>query len=177
MRLDLSSSCCCVLMLALACGGFAPAAMGVEPPKPQAQAGPPLVLDITSDRGSAPVYREGEEMTVTVQASMATNLACFHQDGGGKIIRIFPNRHHLSSAIGAQVPQQVPNQGMRIRLERALAVAAIRCFATPSQPALAAPLGPDLEPLRVQDLDALTKAFMTQAPDAIVATMVVATTK
>ena len=175
MRRNSSSSWRGILVLALAWGGFVPAAMGAEPPKPQASAS--LVLDIWSDRGSAPVYREGEEMTVTVQASMATNLACFHQDGGGKITRIFPNRHHPSPALGAQVPQQVPNQGLKIRLERALTVAAIRCFATLSPPALSAPLGPDLEPLRVQDLDALTKAFMTQAPDAIVATMVVVATR
>lgn len=175
MRHDPSSSWRGILVLALAWSGVIPAATGAEPAKPQAV--PPLVLDIASDRGSAPVYREGEEMTVMVQASTATNIACFHQDGGGGIIRIFPNRHQPSPAIGAQVPQQIPGQGMRIRLERGLTVAAIRCFATQSPPALSAPLGPDLEPLRVQDLDTLTRIFSSQAPDSIVATMVVATTK
>lgn len=136
-----------------------------------------LILDITTDRGSSPVYREGEDMAVYAQASTATNLYCFYMDGGGKISRVFPNRHHPQPLVAAQSQQQIPNNGMPIRIDRSLTMAVIRCFATQSSPSVSSPLGPEFEALRLPDLDTLTKTFMSLASDAVIATLVVTTTK
>ena len=138
---------------------------------------PSVAVDISTDRGSSPVYREGEEMTVITQTSAAVNLYCFYMDGSGKISRIFPNRHHPLPSVASQSPLQIPNQGMSIRMDRPLTMSAIRCFATQSSPPVSPPLGPDLEALRIQSLDALTETVLNLAPDSVIATLVVTTTK
>ncbi|MDJ0958942.1 MAG: DUF4384 domain-containing protein [Arenicellales bacterium] len=52
----------------------------------------PLTITLTTDRGDKPVYRQGEPMTVQVQASVDAYVYCFYKQWDGSIIKLFPNR-------------------------------------------------------------------------------------
>lgn len=128
----------------------------------------PVLVDLTTERGSNPVYRRGEAMMVVAQASAAANLYCFYQQGDGKIFRIFPNRHHTNPAVAAGTPLQIPGPGMpfAFRFDHALTIEAVTCFATQVPQTLASPLAPDLEPLPLNSMEALREAFTRIAPEA-----------
>lgn len=133
------------------------------------------LINLTTERGSNPVYRKGEAMMVVAQANAATNLYCFYQQGDGKLFRIFPNRHHPSPALAAATPLQIPGPGMPFgfRFDHPLTIEAVGCFATPAPLTLAPPLTPDLDPLPLNSLDALRDAIRRIAPDASEASVVI----
>lgn len=72
----------------------------------------PFTFQLTSPRGRTPVYRPGEELTLSAQSSREAWVWCFYIDSKGAISTVLPNPHRSRSGanhIGADEAQTLPD--------------------------------------------------------------------
>ena len=89
-------------------------------------------VEISTDKGKAPVYGIGENVEFRVRANRDAYLYCFYNQVDGKVIRILPNRFAPSVRVLANFPHHFPDERMHfdLTLSSPLGKEAIACFAT-----------------------------------------------
>lgn len=94
-----------------------PAGLALEPPAPPAALPPVpaapagLSVALTSDRGEAGAYFDGEELLLTVYSSRAGWLKVYQMDGSGALKLIFPNAYSQDNQIPAAQALRIPAPG------------------------------------------------------------------
>lgn len=122
----------------------------------------PLALRVESANAQTRFAR-GEVIKFNVMPSRDANVYCYMQDEDRKVRQVFPNRFHRDSRVSASSGLQLPG-AMRFEIsmnprgqrETLLCMAAPRDLAPSLSPRIA---GRDFEPLAVQSLDEVRRAF------------------
>ncbi len=119
---------------------------------------PELALTLRTDRGVDPVvYRSGEEVQVSLSASIDANVYCFYQQGDGTVIKLFPNRFRPSSRVAKDDVLELPgDDNFKIVADARGSVETLMCMASYSDIDQSLPFElstRDLQALPVADLD------------------------
>ncbi|MBF0354423.1 MAG: DUF4384 domain-containing protein [Alphaproteobacteria bacterium] len=91
-------------------------------------------IEVTTEKGSTPVYEPGDVMQVQVRVVNDTNLYCFYRQADGQVFRIFPNRYASNPRVSGGLQLQIPDSsmGFRFRFSTPLSLEAVRCYSSPS---------------------------------------------
>jgi hypothetical protein len=87
------------------------------------------------DKGSSPVYKLGEELTVYIYANQDAYIKVYHTNAEGEKSLIFPNRYHPDNKVSGGDLLKIPDDGypFRFSVTEPLGVEQILVAASPSQ--------------------------------------------
>ncbi|MFP4383615.1 MAG: DUF4384 domain-containing protein [Spirochaetia bacterium] len=87
------------------------------------------------DKGSSPVYRLGDELTIYIYANQDAYIKVYHTNAEGEKSLIFPNRYHPDNKVSGGDLLRIPNDGypFRFSVTEPLGVEQILVAASPSQ--------------------------------------------
>ena len=93
----------------------------------------PLALQLSSDRGSRPVYQVGDAAHLIVQTGRDGYLYCFHKasmTAGGAVTKIFPNGYHPSARVTGNATIRIPDDDMKfaLRVYGPAGAEEVRCY-------------------------------------------------
>lgn len=91
----------------------------------------PFGLELTSNKGTNPVFHIGETMVILVRISRDAFLNCFYRQADGKLFKIFPNKYVKSGLVAGGAQQQIPDPEMPFdfTMNEPSGVERVRCFA------------------------------------------------
>lgn len=128
-----------------------PAPVPVKPVQP--------VLTVVTDRGTAPRYKVGETMQVTVNSDRQTELYCFYKGSSGGIVRVFPTRFAPDATIKPRQPVKLPGkQPFSFQFDKPRINEEVRCLGIDSATAAKLPKvfgGAGFEPVPAASFTAL----------------------
>ena len=127
-----------------------------------------IELELSTDKGEAPVYRVGENLEFGVRVSQDAYIYCFYRQADGTVIKILPNQFAPNVRIPANFPYQFPDERMRfkLRLSKPHGAEAIICFAADRNVSDDLPSdvrSVDLAPLAGFSQDQLTEIFRSMS--------------
>jgi serine/threonine-protein kinase len=148
-----------------------------EPPAP-AKPKPPT-LTVVTDRGSAPRYKVGDTMTLTVSIERQAEVFCFYQSAAGEIMRVFPNRFSPDATVKAKQALRLPgNQPFAFKFDRKNSREEVRCLGLDTSMAARLPKllgGSGFETLPYATMNALIDTIRRTAGDEVAVGGVVVT--
>lgn len=134
----------------------------------------PFLFELTTPRGRSPVYRPGEELTLSARTSREAWVWCFYVDAGGVTTTVLPNPHRKSgigNRLAAGEAQTLPDPKLDpfkfVFTADTLGEEIFRCFATSRdvRKDLPASFFPDpIAPIPAEEAGRLTDVFM-KLPD------------
>ncbi len=127
----------------------------------------PSSVNVTTPRGPQNRFVAGELVQVFVETTADAFTYCYYQDGGGQVVRLFPNRFMPDPLLLARQPLQLPGAApFDLVLETPGIKEQIMCFSSSDELGRFLPnslqIG-DLEPMPVQNLQAMAQAFKSAA--------------
>lgn len=163
----------------------APTAPSTAAPSPPPAAAPAIAKPAATERKLTLIptkarYNDGEAVGFHVIPTMSGYLYCYHQDAGGTIRRIFPNRFTRDPRVTAERAITLPGTSPLDLRAKAGANEAVGCFTTPNEIYSSLPAAlrwGDFDPLRLQTFDdvaailgPISKGTLARAQFTIVAT-------
>ncbi|HSK41155.1 MAG TPA: DUF4384 domain-containing protein [Arenibaculum sp.] len=127
-------------------------------------------LSLTTERGTAPLYRPGEAVVVRAHTTDAAFLYCYYVDAGGGVARIFPNRFQPDALVPAAATVEIPPgpatmKPFNIRMDRPGARETIACVASPTELGVGLP-----DRFKTEDLETISGVSLDQLLDAFAGT-------
>jgi hypothetical protein len=124
----------------------------------------PIALSLSSSRGKNPVFRLGQKMVLFIETSRDSYLYCFYRQANGKVMKIFPNRHHKSARIVGSTLRSIPGKSMKFDwvIEPPLGAELVKCYAFDRNVSADLPKAIrdlDFQTLPYRSLDGITRAF------------------
>jgi TolB-like protein len=124
----------------------------------------PIVLSLSSSRGKNPVFQLGQKMVLFIETSRDSYLYCFYRQANGKLMKIFPNRHHKSAFIAGSSLRSIPDKTMKFDwvVEPPLGTELVKCYAFDRNVSADLPKAIreiDFKSLPYQSLDGITRAL------------------
>lgn len=92
----------------------------------------PLVVQVTTEKGTNPIYRPGQLLHVTVRTNREAYVQCYYVAADGSVALVFPNPDQSDNRIAGGAPIVVPpvEGDFKIRLVKELSFETISCFGT-----------------------------------------------
>jgi len=90
----------------------------------------PLQLNLSTNRGIAPVFNVGELMSIRASVSTDAYMYCYYHQGDGKILKIFPNSYAENPEIKADEMLFIPGGNFRLRPELEDSEEQVMCIAS-----------------------------------------------
>ena len=90
----------------------------------------PLILNLSTNRGTSPIYRAGELMSVRVSVSTDAFVYCYYQQADGKVLKLFPNRYIPSARLKADEEFFIPGGHFKLAPEKPRSKEHILCMAS-----------------------------------------------
>ena len=124
----------------------------------------PVEIELFTDRGTQPVYGAMESLRASVRLSGSAYVACYYQEAGGNVMRVFPNRSQPGGYLTAGDITTFPSYDaeFEIYLERPGATDEVMCVASDREVSSHLPEElrvRDLVPMQVESLDELSRLF------------------
>ena len=141
-----------------------------EPVTEQASVPTPLVIRLTTPRGSAPVYAVNEVLEMSLSATQDSYVYCYYRDDEAQIARIFPNRFSPDPYVvaGRSVPLLTKSSPFAIEFEAAGSREEVLCIASRDERGLQvsdALKTEDLTPIPVGSLEEIAASFKRTGAD------------
>ena len=134
----------------------------------------PFLFELTTPRGRSPLYRPGEDLTLSARASREAWVWCFYVDAGGVTTTVLPNPHrksgmgnHLAAGEVQTLPDPKFDPFRFVFTADTLGEEIFRCFATSRdvRKDLPASFFPDpIAPIPAEEAGRLADLFM-KLPD------------
>jgi hypothetical protein len=125
-------------------------------------------FEITTDRGPRPQFSVNEAMKLIISVAVDLDVYCFYLDGGGTIVRLFPNRFHENPFVSAGSEQEIPGEEMPFRIRFASENVKEKVYCAGLRPGSRnlprEVLQKDLAPLSYSSLNSLHKSLLQLIP-------------
>ncbi|MFK7978236.1 MAG: DUF4384 domain-containing protein [Halioglobus sp.] len=123
----------------------------------------PLGL-VLATRNNQTNYSKGDSLFITLRSTEDAFAYCYYKDGGGSVVRLYPNRFQPNALISAGKTTHIPGETSRfeIALEQSGVEEEILCLASEQELGIALPKslkGKDLTPLPIRSLSAVADVF------------------
>ena len=131
----------------------------------------PLEMTMTTDRGTKPVvYRQGEQIRLSVDVTADAHVYCYYRQGDGAVVKLFPNRFRPYARIAGGETLELPGKDrFQIKTDRAGQAERLMCLASYDDIDAKLPFQlreKDLQPLPVGSLDEVDAIYRKVAATA-----------
>jgi len=90
----------------------------------------PLELTLSTNRGTEPILRVGELLSIRVLVTTDAYVYCYYQQADGKVLKIFPNRYVPNPRIKADEELFIPGGHFKLMPEYAKSQEQVMCIAS-----------------------------------------------